>query len=135
MAEKNMPAVSGGFGEKPELSWPEGEAPSGLVVETLSEGTGPMIRPGSQIEVDYHGEIWGGKVFDSSFDRGQPAVFAIGVGQVIAGWDRAIVGKNVGSRLLLSIPPAMGYGKRGIPQAGIGGDDTLVFVVDIRRQF
>ena len=46
-------------------------------------------------------------------------------------WDQAIVGKSVGSRLLLSIPPEKGYGKAGNPRAGIRGTDTLVFVVDI----
>ncbi|KMY23871.1 peptidylprolyl isomerase [Actinobaculum suis] len=135
MAESAMPQVSGGFGDRPDFEWPEGEAPQGLVVKTLVEGDGPMVRAGSQIECDYHGVIWGGKLFDSSYDRGTPATFGIGVGQVIARWDRGIVGKNVGSRLLLAIPPALGYGRRGIPQAGIGGDDVLVFVVDIRKQF
>ena len=50
---------------------------------------------------------------------------------VLEGWDQAIVGKSVGSRLLLSIPPEKGYGKAGNPRAGIRGTDTLVFVVDI----
>ena len=69
--------------------------------------------------------------FDSSFDRHQPASFGIGVGQVIKGWDQTVPGHNVGSRLVVSIPPEYGYGSRGIPQAGIGGEDTLVFVIDI----
>ena len=55
----------------------------------------------------------------------------IGVGQVIRGWDQTVPGHNVGSRLLVSIPPEYGYGRQGMPQAGIGGDDTLVFVIDI----
>jgi len=50
---------------------------------------------------------------------------------VIGGWDDGLVGKAIGSRVLLSIPPEHGYGPRGVPQAGIGGQDTLVFVVDI----
>lgn len=69
--------------------------------------------------------------FDSSFDRHQPATFGIGVGQVIKGWDQTVPGHNVGSRLVVSIPPEYGYGSRGVPQAGIGGEDTLVFVIDI----
>ena len=52
-------------------------------------------------------------------------------GQVIKGWDQTVPGHNVGSRLVVSIPPEYGYGSRGIPQAGIGGEDTLVFVIDI----
>ena len=57
--------------------------------------------------------------------------FGIGVGQVIKGWDQTVPGHNVGSRLVVSIPPEYGYGSRGVPQAGIGGEDTLVFVIDI----
>ena len=70
-------------------------------------------------------------MFDNSYDRGQPLSFPIGVGMVISGWDQGLVGQRVGSRVLLSIPPEFGYGSRGVPQAGIGGEDTLVFVVDI----
>ena len=47
------------------------------------------------------------------------------------GWDQTVPGHNVGSRLVVSIPPEYGYGSRGVPQAGIGGEDTLVFVIDI----
>jgi peptidylprolyl isomerase len=50
---------------------------------------------------------------------------------VIGGWDKGLVGQNLGSRVLLSVPPEHGYGSRGVPQAGIGGGDTLVFVVDL----
>ena len=66
-----------------------------------------------------------------SFDRGQPLSFQIGVGMVIRGWDEGLVGQRVGSRVLLSIPSELGYGSRGVPQAGIKGGDTLVFVTEI----
>jgi peptidylprolyl isomerase len=76
--------------------------------------------------------VWNsGKQFDSSWDRGQPAQFAIGTGNVIAGWDTGLVGQTVGSQVLLVVPPDQGYGKDGNPQAGIKGTDTLVFVVDL----
>ena len=76
------------------------------------------------------GIIWpGGKQFDSSWDKGAPASFGIGVGQVIAGWDEGLVGRPVGSQVLLVIPPDKGYGAQG--QGQIKGTDTLVFVVDI----
>jgi peptidylprolyl isomerase len=82
--------------------------------------------------VHYTGVIWdSGKTFDSSWDRGAPVDFAIGQGQVIAGWDAGLVGQTVGSQVLLVIPPDQGYGERGQPDAGISGTDTLVFVVDI----
>ena len=98
----------------------------------IVEGDGPVVRKGDSVTVNYHGVVWGKDTpFDSSFNRHQPATFAIGVGQVIKGWDQTVTGHNVGSRLIISIPPEYGYGSRGVPQAGIGGGDTLVFVVDI----
>ncbi|RSX49614.1 FKBP-type peptidyl-prolyl cis-trans isomerase [Bifidobacterium castoris] len=127
-----MPQVEGGFGDLPVMTFPQGEAPRGLKVVELVEGDGPMVRRGDTVTVNYHGQVWGGdKAFDSSFERHQPASFGIGVGQVIKGWDQTVPGHNVGSRLLISIPPEYGYGSHGAPQAGIGGDDTLEFVVDI----
>jgi peptidylprolyl isomerase len=76
--------------------------------------------------------IWRtGKVFDSSWARNTPLTTVIGAGQVIPGWDKGLVGQTVGSRVMLTIPPADGYGSAGQSQAGIKGTDTLVFVVDI----
>ena len=97
----------------------------------LSRGEGELVESGDDIEVNYYGQVWGGRMFDNSYDRGSSISFPIGVGSVIGGWDEGLVGQQVGSRVLLSIPPHLGYGDRGMPQAGIGGTDTLVFVVDI----
>lgn len=127
-----MPQVSAEFGTTPVLEFPEGAAPAGLQIVELSAGDGPLVRKGDTVTVNYHGVVWGKtKPFDSSFDRHQPASFGIGVGQVIRGWDQSVPGHTVGSRLLVSIPPEYGYGSRGVPQAGISGGDTLVFVIDI----
>ena len=126
-----LPTASGAFGEKPVLSFPDAAAPGELVVEVLSRGDGEVVQAGDSIEVHYLGQVWGGGVFDNSYDRRSSISFGIGVGQVIAGWDEGLVGQQVGSRVLLSIPPHLGYGERGVPQAGIGGGDTLVFVVDV----
>ncbi|WP_454859889.1 FKBP-type peptidyl-prolyl cis-trans isomerase [Promicromonospora soli] len=126
-----LPTASGTFGDKPELTFPEGDAPAGLQVQVLAEGSGPVVESGRTIVVNYLGQTWAGHVFDNSYDRGTTIDFPIGVGAVIGGWDKGMVGQNVGSRLLLSIPPEHGYGARGVPQAGIGGGDTLVFVVDV----
>ena len=68
-------------------------------------------------------------VFDSSWSRGAPATFSIGTGGVIPGWDKGLVGKKVGSRVLLVVPPADGYGAQA--QGKIPANSTLVFVVDI----
>jgi peptidylprolyl isomerase len=82
--------------------------------------------------VNYLGQVYGGDApFDSSFSRGAPTSFQIGVGAVVKGWDKALVGRAVGSRVLLSIPPDLGYGEEGNKQAGIKATDTLYFVVDI----
>ena len=82
--------------------------------------------------VQYTGVIWRtGKVFDSSWSRSEPFAFNVGAGQVIKGWDDGLVGQKVGSRVMLVIPPADGYGTAGASEAGIKGTDTLVFVIDI----
>ena len=128
----SMPAVNAVFGNRPTIEFAASEPPSGLKAVELVEGDGPIVRRGDTVTVNYHGVVWGGdKPFDSSFDRHQPASFGIGVGQVIKGWDQTVPGHNVGSRLVVSIPPEYGYGSRGVPQAGIGPNDTLVFVIDI----
>jgi peptidylprolyl isomerase len=97
----------------------------------LIKGSGPVVKKGQTITVNYLGQVYGGKApFDESYSK-QPATFGIGEGQVISGWDKTIVGQRVGSRLILAIPPKEGYGKAGQPDAGIKGTDTLYFVVDI----
>ena len=127
----SLPTASGGFGDKPVLTFPETPAPEDLAVEVLLQGTGEAVEAGDDLEVNYYGQIWDGRMFDNSYDRGSSISFPIGVGAVIGCWDDGLVGKLVGSRVLLSIPPHLGYGERGMPQAGIRGTDTLVFVVDI----
>lgn len=111
-----MPQVNAEFGTTPVIEFPTPEAPKGLKVVELTEGDGPIVRRGDTVTVNYHGVVWGKDTpFDSSFDRHQPASFGIGVGQVIKGWDQTVPGHNVGSRLVVSIPPEYGYGSRGIP--------------------
>ena len=107
-------------------------APKSLEVKTLITGTGAKVKKGQDLAVQYTGVIWRtGKVFDSSWSRNQPYTTVIGEGQVLKGWDTGLVGQTVGSRVLLVIPPADGYGSAGASTAGIKGTDTLVFVVDI----
>ena len=97
----------------------------------LIEGSGDKVKKGQSITVNYLGQVYDAKKpFDESYSK-DPATFAIGVGQVVPGWDKTLVGATVGSRMMLAIPPADGYGKKGNDQAGIKGTDTLYFVVDI----
>lgn len=98
---------------------------------TLIQGEGDVVKKGQTITVNYLGQVYGGKKpFDESYSSA-PASFAIGVGQVVSGWDKTLVGAKVGSRMIIALPPAWGYGKDGNPDAGIKGTDTLYFVVDI----
>ncbi|GAA5075958.1 peptidylprolyl isomerase [Thermocatellispora tengchongensis] len=103
-----------------------------LVAETVIQGDGPKIKKGQAVLVQYVGKIWGTDVeFDSSWSKGgQPVLFQIGTGKVIKGWDEGLVGRNVGSRVLLTIPPDLGYGEQGQGEQ-IKGTDTLVFAVDL----
>lgn len=123
--------VTGGFGRKPSVTFTAAQPSPELLVEVLTEGDGQVVEEGDEIRCHYLGQVWNGEVFDNSYDHGGPLSFQIGVGYVIRGWDEGLVGHRVGSRVLLSIPSEYGYGDRGMPQAGIRGGDTLVFVTDI----
>jgi len=132
-----MPTVTGAFGETPKLTFPEGKlAPAGLQRQVLTEGTGDTVAAGDLLVANYVGQVWDAETsFDTSFGKPSPAGFTIGKGQVVNGWDVALVGTKVGSRVLLTLPPSDGYGSAGNSQAGILGTDTIVFVVDIVNTF
>jgi FKBP-type peptidyl-prolyl cis-trans isomerase len=134
-----LPTVTAGAaGTAPAIKVPSGNPPANLTTKVLIKGTGPTVAAGDTVVVQYVGAIWrNGYQFDSSWKRSQPFGFTVGASpsQVIAGWDKGLVGQTVGSRVMLVIPPADGYGKTGSPQAHIKGTDTLVFVVDILGAF
>jgi peptidylprolyl isomerase len=133
-----LPAVTAAAGIAPVIKIPSSKPPTKLVSKTLVQGAGPVVSKGQTVVVQYVGAIWAtGKVFDASWNRGQPFPFIIDAtpSQVIPGWDQGLTGQRVGSRVLLVVPPAEGYGKTGNPQAGIKGTDTLVFAVDILGAF
>lgn len=130
-----LPSVTSTQGSAPSVTIPANTQPPGhLTSLTLIRGSGQKVTKGQTLVVQYVGLTWANsKTFDSSWKHGQPLAFQIGASpsQVIPGWDSGLVGQTVGSRVLLVIPPAQGYGSKGNPQAGIKGTDTLVFVVDI----
>jgi len=130
-----LPTVTAGAaGAPPAIKMPSGNPPANLTTKVLIKGTGPAVASGDTVVVQYVGVIWrNGYQFDSSWKRSQPFGFTIGASpsQVIKGWDQGLAGQTVGSRVMLVIPPADGYGKTGSAQAHIKGTDTLVFVVDI----
>ena len=132
--KKGLPTVTMNTGEPATIEIPKGEKPpTTTVVQPLVEGEGPEVEEGQTVRVAYTGALWrNGEVFDSSANRPEQPwfEFPIGAGQVIKGWDEGLLGQKVGSRVLLVIPPADGYGDQGQGET-IKGDDTLVFVVDI----
>lgn len=111
---------------------PEPDAKSKeLTQAVLVEGTGPVVEKGDLLVADYIGQVYAGdKPFDNGFSRDEPSTFTIGVGGVVKGWDEGLVGKTVGSRVLLRIPPKLGYGKEGQGE-DIPPNATLYFIVDI----
>jgi FKBP-type peptidyl-prolyl cis-trans isomerase len=101
---------------------------SGLQYEVITEGTGPIPSAEDRVRVHYHGTLIDGTVFDSSVERGEPAVF--GVGQVIPGWTEALQLMPVGSKWKIYVPSELAYGERGAG-ADIGPNTTLIFEVEL----
>ncbi|WP_321367908.1 FKBP-type peptidyl-prolyl cis-trans isomerase [uncultured Draconibacterium sp.] len=101
---------------------------SGLQYEVLTEGTGAKPAATDKVRVHYHGTLTDGTVFDSSLDRGEPAVF--GVNQVISGWTEALQLMPVGSKWKVFIPANLAYGPRGAG-ADIGPNSALIFEVEL----
>jgi FKBP-type peptidyl-prolyl cis-trans isomerase FklB len=101
--------------------------PNGLQYKILEEGTGKKPTANDTVTVDYEGRLVNGKVFDSSYKRGQPASFP--VNGVIPGWTQALQLMPEGSTWDLFIPANLAYGSRGVP--GIGPNQTLIFIVPL----
>jgi FKBP-type peptidyl-prolyl cis-trans isomerase FklB len=104
------------------------ELQDGLQYEVLRNGTGATPSSKDQVKCHYHGTLIDGTVFDSSVDRGKPAVF--GVSQVIKGWVIALQRMNVGAKWKLFIPPHLAYGEHGAGDL-IGPHATLIFEVEL----
>ena len=124
--------MSNDTNEKPVVEIPADEAPSyQLEIDDIVVGDGEEASAGRAVEVHYVGHSWStGEQFDASWDRGATFKFGLGQGQVIQGWDEGVAGMKVGGRRRITIPPMLGYGKRGAGGV-IGPDETLVFVVDL----
>ena len=117
--------------DKPDVGPIEGAPPAELLIEDITVGDGDEARPGQQVNVHYVGVAHStGKEFDASYNRGAPLDFALGAGQVIAGWDQGVTGMKVGGRRKLTIPPHLGYGAQGAGGV-IKPNETLIFVVDL----
>lgn len=103
--------------------------PSGLQYRVLRQGAGPRPKPGDKVRVHYRGTLLDGTVFDSSYDRGQPAEF--GLDQVIPGWSEGVGMMPVGAKYRFWIPAELAYGSKGTPGGPVGPNATLVFDVEL----
>ena len=96
---------------------PATTTPSGLIIEDIAIGDGAIAAAGQDVTVHYTGwltdGVMRGRKFDSSKDRKEPFVFALGAGRVIKGWDEGVQGMKVGGTRKLTIPPGLGYGAHG----------------------
>src|ERR1700722_662221 len=100
--------------EKPEVDFPGGEPPADLQVTDIWEGDGPEATAGDPGPVHYVGVAFStGEEFDSSWNRGDPLQFRLGIGQVISGWDQGVQGMRVGGRRPPVVPPPPPFGRPG----------------------
>lgn len=117
-------------GKAPSIDVPKGDAPKELVSRYVLEGDGPVVAAANTVLVQYKGVLWdGGKEFDSTYKRSSLSSFSLQ--QVIQGWSKGLAGKKVGSRVLVVVPPDLGYGDNPPSGSAIPKGSTLVFTVDI----
>jgi hypothetical protein len=107
-----------------------GASTAQLVVRDVTVGTGAEAKAGDNVRIHYVGTLADGTEFDSSRKRGVPFEFRLGTNQVIKGFDRGILGMKVGGVRQLTIPPELGYGRKGAPPL-IPPRATLVFEIEL----
>ncbi len=132
VGDPKLPQVTGPSDQDPTITIPPNTAPpTQLVARTLITGTGPVLKAGDVIEARYTGVLWrNGQVFDSTAKDGNSAFSAtLDPSAIIQGWVTGLTGQHVGSRVLLVVPPSLGYGSQA--SNSIPANSTLVFVVDI----
>ncbi|PKQ27312.1 MAG: hypothetical protein CVT64_02470 [Actinobacteria bacterium HGW-Actinobacteria-4] len=129
MSNPTLPRITRIASGAPAVDFSGAQMPDGLVVEVLEAGDGAVVTEGQSITVHYTGWLWDGAQFDSSWDRGESISFVIARGSLIDGWVDGLVGQPVGSKVLLVVPPASGYGDRATGPIPAGS--TLVFAVDL----
>ena len=123
-----LPSVVTAEDGTPGLTIPKSDPPTDLRKATLLQGDGDTVKKGDLVTVQYTGALWNeGTIFDSSWDRGTPAQFT--TDQVVPGFAAALEGAQVGSQVVVVIPPAQGYGDQAT--GSIPAGSTLVFVIDI----
>ncbi|KPI16309.1 peptidylprolyl isomerase FKBP-type [Actinobacteria bacterium OK074] len=117
-------------GKAPSIDVPKADAPTKLVADYVIEGDGAAVAAEDTVLVQYKGVLWdSGKEFDSTY--GRKALTSFALSQVVKGWSEGLTGKKVGSRVLVVVPPKLGYGDSPPSGSGISKDSVLVFSVDI----
>ncbi|MER5430382.1 FKBP-type peptidyl-prolyl cis-trans isomerase [Streptomyces sp. NPDC002588] len=117
-------------GKAPSVEIPKADPPSKLVSNYVIEGDGDAVAADDSVLVQYEGVVWDtGKEFDSTYSRKSLTSFSLQ--QVVKGWAQGLTGKKVGSRVVIVIPPSLGYGDSPPSGSGIEKDSTMVFSVDI----
>lgn len=104
--------------------------PSGLQYADTALGNGPTPNDGQIVVVHFVGWLDDGTKFDSTRDRGKPFGFPLGSGQVIRGWDEGVRGMRVGGKRRLVVPPALGYGEKGVPPI-VPPNARLIFDIEL----
>jgi FKBP-type peptidyl-prolyl cis-trans isomerase FkpA len=105
------------------------KTPSGMVYQSLKDGSGPSPKEADVVRVHYRGTLPDGKEFDSSLARGQPAEFPLN--RVIKCWTEGVQKMKVGGKAKLTCPPELAYGERGTPGGPIPPNATLIFEVEL----
>jgi peptidylprolyl isomerase len=137
IATRPEPAVkvTGAFGKEPKVVIPKDlKSPVKTKTTVAIPGKGAKIGNGDYAFIDAATYLRSGKTskrLDSSYSQGKPAPVQVGSQQLLAGLNKGLAGQQVGSRLVIEVPPADGLGAQGNPQAGIKGTDQLVFIVDV----
>jgi FKBP-type peptidyl-prolyl cis-trans isomerase FkpA len=103
---------------------------SGLKVLIEEKGTGAPLKVGDKVETNYYGCLTDGKMFDNSFQRGEPLGFALGAGQMIKGFDEGTQLLNHGGKATFFLPPALGYGDQA--SGPIPANSELIFYVEVQ---
>lgn len=131
----DVPTASGEFGKLPQLRLPS-STPSGYSATLAHTGDGATISAGDIVQAHFLVKNWrGGTVLAQSYASGKPTLIPIGVGQTLPGWDTGLVGKRVGSRVVIVTPPDQGLGPQGNTALKVTGTDTLVSVFDVLNVF
>ncbi|MFE9139692.1 FKBP-type peptidyl-prolyl cis-trans isomerase [Streptomyces sp. NPDC007355] len=129
----NFPKIKDATGSDPEVEFPDKYIPSSTLEHaTVVQGSGPEVKSGQTLIAQSLGVALSKRhKFQNTWDADEPGLYPLGSGMLIKGWERALVGKRVGDRVVFSVPADMAYGENPPPNSGIEKNESLLFVVEI----